>query len=107
MTRLCAVLIGLVLPAATLADGASGQDLATTDCGGPAYTFAEVVTAEESRRHRGPLIAVPDTLCADLPGNPTRIDSLNIYLDPRGNTAGQPQSSAGFPGTPAMPFRRF
>jgi hypothetical protein len=97
MKRLCAALIGLFLPAAALADAAAVR----TDCPGDAYTFAEIVPAQ-----RGPVIAVPDTLCAELPGNATRIESLNIYLDQRREQAGQ-QPDTRPPRTPAQPFGRY
>jgi hypothetical protein len=77
--RLCLGLAGLLLvPAAAVADGQ------TSDCGGEAYSYAEVVPSGRGE----PLIAAPNTLCADLAASQsTRIESLNIYLDRRG---GQP-----------------
>lgn len=47
-------------------------------CGGDAFSSAEVVGHRSSRR--GPLVAVPDTLCADVapqPGTPTT--QIDIY----------------------------
>ena len=81
MRRFCVALAGLlVLPAAGIADGES------SGCGGDSYSFAEVVSPSRGE----PIIAVPDTLCADLSsGQGTRIDSLSIYLDRRSNEAGR------------------
>ena len=82
MIRFCVAFAGLlVLPAAGVADGES------SGCGGDSYSFAEVVSSPS----RGePIIAVPDTLCADLSsGQGTRIESLSIYLDRRSDGAGR------------------
>lgn len=81
-----------------LADG-NGRD-----CGGDAYTFAEVVPAQRGVRRTGPIMVLPDTLCADLAGSPaTRIDSLNVVIDPRGST--EERSQTGLP-MPTAPLRR-
>ena len=54
-------------------------------CGGDAYSSAEVIEGRPSRR--GPLVAMPDTLCANLapqqPANP-----VEIYVDPYGYRGG-------------------
>jgi hypothetical protein len=51
-----------------------------------------------SRRH------LPDTLCADLAGSPgTRIDSLNVFVDPR--SAGQERPQTGLPAPSLAPRR--
>lgn len=54
-------------------------------CGGDAYSSAEVIEGRPPRR--GPLVAMPDTLCADLapqqPANP-----VEIYVDPYGYRGG-------------------
>ena len=78
MKRFCVGLAGLLLfPAAAVADGASGG------CGGDAYSFGEVVPPNHGPQE-GPIIVVPDTLCADLAGGQTtRIDSLSVYVDRR------------------------
>lgn len=52
------LLAGLPVAAQPLEAGSS--------CGGNAYSSAEVT--EGRPRRRGPLVAVPDTLCADLDG---------------------------------------
>ena len=90
---------GLCLgPLPALADGKTG------DCGGDAYTFAEVVPAERGVRSKGPITVLPDTLCADLAAGPsTRIESLNVYVDPRGTGAERPQS--GVPAPSGLPRR--
>ena len=92
-------LAGLCLgPLPAVADGKAGA------CGGDAYTFAEVVPAQRGVRQRGPITVLPDTLCADLAAGPsTRIDSLNVYVDPRGAGAERPQS--GVPAPSGLPRR--
>jgi hypothetical protein len=85
MKRFCVGLTGLLLavPAAAEGDG--------NDCGGDAYSFAEVVSPKSGTRQRGPLVVVPETLCADLAGRQGyRIESLSTYVDRRGDGAGQP-----------------
>lgn len=51
----------------------------TPDCGGDAFSSAEVIEHRPPRR--GPLTAVPETLCADLTPQqpPARVD---IYANP-------------------------
>lgn len=70
-----ALLAGLVL--------AAGPALAApleagSSCGGNAYSSAQVVEGRSPRR--GPLVAVPDTLCADLDGPrpPVRVDIYGV-----------------------------
>jgi hypothetical protein len=91
MKRSCIGLAALCLfPAPILADGAG------SGCGGDAYSFAEVVPARRGLRQHGPIVVMPETLCADLAGSPaTRIDSLNIVIDPR------PGDERPEPGLPA------
>ena len=61
----------------------------TKDCGENAFTFAEVVEAQGGTRTKGPVVSVPDSLCADLiedrkPG----LGSLNLQIgDPYGTVA--------------------
>ena len=48
---------------------------AESDCGGDAYSSTEIV-----EHRRGPLVAMPDTLCADVapqPGTPTT--QIDVY----------------------------
>jgi hypothetical protein len=47
-------------------------------CGGDAYSSAEVV---EGRSRRGPIVAMPDSLCADLSA-PARPPALDLYAAP-------------------------
>jgi hypothetical protein len=96
---LCLGLAGLSLcPLAAHADGKA------PDCGGDAHTFAEVVPAQRGQRQRGPIMVLPDTLCADLAGSPgTRIDSLNVFVDPR--SAGQERPQTGLPAPSLAPRR--
>jgi hypothetical protein len=93
-------LAGLCLgPLPALADGKAG------DCGGDAYTFAEVVPAQRGVRAKGPITVLPDTLCADLAAGPSaRIESLNVYVEPRGAGAERPQT--GLPAPSVVPRRR-
>ncbi len=91
MKRFCIGMAALFIPAACLADG-TAVEADKGGCGGDAYTFAEVVVTPRSERAR-PLIALPDTLCADLQGGRRPpIQSLNIYIDPTRNAA-QPGGS--------------
>jgi hypothetical protein len=56
------------------------------DCGGNAFTFAEVVEAQPGTRARGPVMTVPDSLCADLiDDRKSVLGSLNLQIgDPYG-----------------------
>ena len=96
MRRFCIGMAALLVPAACLADGTAAEP-DRGGCGGDAYTFAEVVVTPRSERGK-PLIALPDTLCADLQGGRRPpIQSLNIYIDPTRNAAqvGNPGTEAG------------
>ncbi|MGU3420133.1 hypothetical protein [Methylobacterium sp. D54C] len=77
-----ALRIALALALAALAGPAAAQSLsagsADPGCGGDAFSSAEVVENRPPRR--GPLVATPDTLCADLapqPGTPTT--QIDVY----------------------------
>ncbi|AWN35497.1 hypothetical protein [Methylobacterium radiodurans] len=75
---------------------AAAQPLeAGSPCGGNAYSSAEVT--EGRPRRRGPLVAVPDTLCADLDG-PRPDVRLDVYGVPGLGT--DPYGGARRPGTP-------
>lgn len=91
-----ALLAGLLLAAPPAFPRASAGPLeAGGGCGGNAYSSAQVVEGRPKRH--GPLVAVPDTLCADLDGPrpPVRVD---IYGVPGlGSESG---SGAGAPGIP-------
>jgi hypothetical protein len=86
IARPCALAAALVLM--------SGQALAQSslstgpDCGGYAYSSAQVIENRPPRR--GPLTAVPDTLCADVApqgGQPP----VEIGIYPSLGTSGMPQ----------------
>jgi hypothetical protein len=80
-----------------LADGAGRAE---SSCGGDAYSFAEVVPAQRGVRRQGPVMVMPDTLCADLAGSPaTRIESLNVFVEPR--QLGEEGLHSRFRGRPA------
>ena len=71
----------VLLIAAALSSPAAAN---TTGCGENAFTFAELVEARPGERHKGAIVSVPDSLCADLvedrkPG----IGVLNLYRGPR------------------------
>ncbi len=102
MKRFCVGLIAILLTSATArADGAAIADGVRSGCGGDAYSFVDIVPPGAKE----PLVAVPDTLCADLASSAaTRIESLNIYLDGRSNEADQRQRP--WRGLPA-PHRRY
>jgi len=82
MRRSCIGLAALCFfTAPALADGPGSAE---SGCGGDAYSFAEVVPAQRGARRHGPVMVMPDTLCADLAGSPaTRIESLNVFVEPR------------------------
>jgi hypothetical protein len=79
-----------------LAGPAAAPPLAAgSSCGGNAYSSAEVSEGRPARR--GPLVAVPDTLCADLDG-PRPDVRLDIYGVP--GLGADPYGGAPRPGTP-------
>ncbi len=91
------LLAALALPGAALADGwGEGRSRSGTlhpllpeDCGGNAYSFAEVVEGRSPRR--GPVTSRPDTLCADiLDGRRREVGPIAIYptVTPLGRDAG-------------------
>ncbi|GJD84670.1 hypothetical protein [Methylobacterium haplocladii] len=71
----------LVLLLTCAATASQGGELSAggSDCGGDAFSSAQVVEHRPPRR--GPLTATPDTLCADLAPQqpPARVD---IYANP-------------------------
>ncbi|GLS46616.1 hypothetical protein [Methylobacterium brachythecii] len=71
----------LLVATLLLACPASASELSagTPDCGGDAFSSVQVIEHRPPRR--GPLTAVPDTLCADITPQqpPARID---IYANP-------------------------
>ncbi|KQO44960.1 hypothetical protein [Methylobacterium sp. Leaf85] len=83
VVALAAILIGA--PAWSGPACAGGLSTDISPCGGDAYSSAEVIEGQRSRR--GPLVAMPDTLCADLaPQRPA--DPVEIYVDPYGQRGG-------------------
>ena len=70
----------------------------TKDCGGNAFTFAEVVEARPGTRARGPVMSVPDSLCADLiDDRKPALGPLNLQIgDPYGTGAAR-RRGAGAP----------
>jgi hypothetical protein len=78
-----------------LAGPAMARPLSTepdgSGCGGDAFSSAEVVEHRPPRR--GPLVAVPDTLCADVapqPGAPaTQIDVYPLIMPQVGTERGR------------------
>ncbi|WP_027171200.1 hypothetical protein [Methylobacterium sp. 10] len=83
LLALVAILIGA--PGGSGPARAGGLSTDILPCGGDAYSSAEVIEGRPPRR--GPLIAMPDTLCADLaPQRPA--DPVEIYVDPYGYRGG-------------------
>lgn len=83
---------------ATAPARAESLSAGTPDCGGDAYSTAEVIEKRPPRR--GPLTAIPQTLCADLaPQRPADVE-IGVYptLVPR---HGAPSPSAPYEGWPA------
>ncbi len=109
MKRFCLGLALGLVPMSVGADGPGARaptlaDGRGRDCGGDAYTFAEVVPAQRGVRTREPIMVLPDTLCADLTASPaTRIESLNVFIDPR--APAEEQAKVG-PGRTA-PYRPY
>ncbi|CAA2100838.1 hypothetical protein MBUL_00872 [Methylobacterium bullatum] len=83
LLALAAILIGAPGGSGPARAGELSSDLSS--CGGDAYSSAEVIEGRTARR--GPLVAMPDTLCADLaPQRPA--DPVEIYVDPYGYRGG-------------------
>jgi hypothetical protein len=61
----------------------------TKDCGENAFTFAEVVEAQPGTRTKGPVVSVPDSLCADL------VDDRKPALGSHNLQIGDPYGSSG------------
>jgi hypothetical protein len=56
----------------------------TVGCGGNSYSYAEVRQPAPGRLRHGPIVAMPDSLCADLIERSRRPPpSLDIVIDPR------------------------
>jgi hypothetical protein len=56
------------------------------DCGGDAFTYAELVEARPGAAGKGPVMSIPDSLCADLvESRKTAIGSFSLQIgDPYG-----------------------
>jgi hypothetical protein len=84
----------VLLIAAALSSPAAAN---TTGCGENAFTFAELVEARPGERHKGAIVSVPDSLCADLvedrkPG----IGVLNLQIgEPSATPRGSPSGRGG------------
>lgn len=99
----------IALLALLLAAPAAAGPLSTDPdgCGGDAYSSAQVIEGRPPRH--GPLVAMPDTLCADVaaPPNRTRIE---IYgLPGTGDVTdgiGEGGGGAPYGGRPRRPPRR-
>jgi hypothetical protein len=51
------------------------------DCGGNAFTYAEVVQAGPRAAAKGPLVSVPESLCADIvEDRKPAIGSLSVQI---------------------------
>lgn len=99
-----APVLRIALPLIALAGPAPGQPLtagtAEPGCGGDAFSSAEIV-----EHRRGPLVAMPDTLCADLAPQPgTPMSQIDVYpqIVPQVGPGG-----GGIPygGRPLRPYR--
>jgi hypothetical protein len=84
----------LILAAIAFAAPAAAN---TTGCGENAFTFAEVVEAQPGERHKGSIISVPDSLCADLiEDRKPSIGSLNLQIgDPYATAPGRSPGGRG------------
>lgn len=91
-----AILAGSALLAPLRPAAAEPLEAGASACGGNAYSSAEVT--EGRGRRRGPLTAVPDTLCADIETGrpPTRIELYGIP-DRDGSASGLGGRRAGAP----------
>jgi hypothetical protein len=74
----------------------------TVGCGDNAYTYAEVATRPQGVRELGPVVSLPDSLCADLiETRPQHVDSLNFSIGEQPSWRGPPPQRR----TPAIPYR--
>jgi hypothetical protein len=101
--RITPVLIALAGPA-----GAAPLTAGTAEsgCGGDAFSSAEVIEHRPPRR--GPLVAVPDTLCADLapqPGAPTTQIDIYPMITPQAGPVGPGGGGIPYEGRPLRPYR--
>jgi hypothetical protein len=88
------LLIVLSLPMA-----ASAAEANTLGCGDNAYTYAEVVTRPPGVRARGPIVSMPESLCADLiEARPRGVDSLSVHIGEPRSPIGGSVGKSGAPG---------
>jgi hypothetical protein len=99
-----------IMTLVALAGPAAAQPLtagtAESGCGGDAFSSAEVIEHRPPRR--GPLVAVPDTLCADLapqPSMPTTQIDLYPMITPQAGPVGPGGSGIPYEGRPLRPYR--
>ncbi|WP_187272502.1 MULTISPECIES: hypothetical protein [Methylobacterium] len=98
----------LVVPVMCAASTAQAGELSAggRDCGGDAFSSAQVI--EHRAPRRGPLTATPDTLCADLAPQqpPTRVDIYaNPILTPQVGPGRPPAPYDGWPPSGGRPPR--
>jgi len=100
-------LLRIALPLIALAGPAAAQPLtagtAEPGCGGDAFSSAEIV-----QHRRGPLVAMPDTLCANLapqPGTPTTQIDVYPLVTPQGGPVGPRGGDIPYEGRPTRPYR--
>jgi hypothetical protein len=87
-------LLCLAFLCALAAESASAN---TKDCGGNAFTFAEVV--EGRRAARRPIVSTPESLCADLiEDRPPTMDSLSLTIGDPSAAAPRRQTGPVLPG---------
>ncbi|WP_457104209.1 hypothetical protein [Methylobacterium sp. P5_C11] len=100
-------LLRIALASVALPGAAAAQPLtagtAGSSCGGDAFSSAEVV--EHRAPRRGPLVAIPDTLCADVapqPGTPTTQIDIYPQIVPQVGPGG---GGIPYEGGPLRPYR--
>ena len=92
--------LGLLLGAGLATTPATAQSSLSTEpnCGGDAYSSAQVIENRPPRR--GPLTAMPDTLCADVAPQGSR-PPVEIGIYPNFGGSGVPRRDGGRgPGDP-------
>jgi hypothetical protein len=96
MNHFCSIFAFVLLLGAAVPAWADGRPLGADDvaawreqdCGGDAFSYAEVVSRPAGEREAGPVVVVPDAFCADL-ARQTPAMSLNIHVE-----AARPQPPA-------------
>ncbi len=97
----------IALAVFALAGPAAAQPLtagtAEPGCGGDALSSAEIVA-----HRRGPLVAMPDTLCADLAPQPeAQTTQIDVYplVTPQGERVGPGGGGIPYEGRSIRPYR--